>query len=244
MRGFWTRGKHLDPTTGEKRYATAMDPIPYAGGSVHSNDPSFATSILEHNAFHRTQAHSDHSSKTVTSADGRTFNKEDLLYITQENTVSCTSTSGGGSGRFVVANLAGSYGGEDWASTVNESNRFFIETIGDYSAKNNPGENPTAGCSAHWFTVLGDMVAIAFYGQGMRILDMSDPTKPTQVGYIRIPSQVAPNVLSGANNVSAAYWHNGYIYTADYTRGVDVLKFTGEIKGVVQPKVCWNACDK
>ena len=81
-----------------KRYATAMDPIPYAGGSVHSNDPSFATSILEHNAFHRTQAHSDHSSKTVTSADGRTFNKEDLLYITQENTVSCTSTSGGGVG--------------------------------------------------------------------------------------------------------------------------------------------------
>ena len=176
VRGFWTRGKHLDPTTGEKRYATAMDPIPYAGGSVHSNDPSFATSILEHNAFHRTQAHSDHSSKKVTSADGRTFNKEDLLYITQENTVSCTSTSGGGSGRFVVANLAGSYGGEDWASTVNESNRFFIETIGDYSAKNNPGENPTAGCSAHWFTVLGDMVAIAFYGQGVRILDMSDPT--------------------------------------------------------------------
>ena len=44
--------------------------------------------------------------------------------------------------------------------------------------------------------------------------------------------------------MSAAYWHNGYIYAADYTRGIDVMKFTGEIKGVVQPKICWNACDK
>jgi hypothetical protein len=59
VRGFWTRGRHHDPATGTDRWATAMDPIPFAGGSIHSNDPSFATSILEHNAFHRTQADSD-----------------------------------------------------------------------------------------------------------------------------------------------------------------------------------------
>jgi hypothetical protein len=244
VRGFWTRGLHHDPTTGTDRWATAMDPVPFAGGSIHSNDPNFATSILEHNAFHRTQAASDDSLSTVTAADGRTFNKEDLLYITQENTVSCTSTSGGGSGRFVVATLAGSYAGEDWSPDVSASNKFFLETIGDYSAKDWPGTNPSAGCSAHWFTVNGDMVAIAFYGQGVRVLDMSDPTHPTQAGYIRIPSQTAPNPVSNANNVSAAYWHNGYVYAADYTRGIDVLNFTGEIKGAVQPKICWNACDK
>ena len=69
---------------------------------------------------------------------------------------------------------------------------------------------------------------------------MSDPTVPTQVGYVRIPS-ISGGVQS-AQNTSAAYWHNGYIYTADYSRGVDVLKFTGEIKGHVQPKICWNSC--
>ena len=88
------------------------------------------------------------------------------------------------------------------------------------------------------------MVAIAFYGQGVRVLDMSDPTDPTQAGYIRIPSQTRAESRRSANNASAAYWHNGYVYTADYTRGIDVLKFTGEIKGAVQPKICWNACDK
>src|SRR5262249_12266447 len=57
--------------------------------------------------------------------------------------------------------------------------------------------------------------------------------------YIRIPAATGQT----ANNASAAYWHNGYIYVADYSRGVDVLRFKDPIKGVVQPKVCWNACD-
>jgi hypothetical protein len=240
VRGFFTHGRHWDPVQGVDRYATATDPIPYAGGSVHSNDPSFATSILEHNSFHVTQDTSDPTASTVTAADGRTFNKEDLQYVTQENVTSCTSTSGGGSGRFEVVNLAGSYNGEDWDPALSASNRFFVETIGDYSAKNNPGSLASGSCSAHWFTVMGDMVAIAFYAQGVRVLDMSDPTLPTQVGYVRIPS-VSGGVQS-AQNTSAAYWHNGYIYTADYSRGVDVLKFTGEIKGHVQPKICWNSC--
>ena len=240
VRGFYTHGRHWDPVQGVDRYATATDPIPYAGGSVHSNDPSFATSILEHNSFHVTQDAGDPTPSTVTAADGRTFNKEDLQYVTQENVTSCTSTSGGGSGRFEVVNLAGSYNGEDWDPALSASNRFFVETIGDYSAKNLPGSIASGSCSAHWFTVMGDMVAIAFYAQGVRVLDMSDPTVPTQVGYVRIPS-VSGGVQS-AQNTSAAYWHNGYIYTADYSRGVDVLKFTGEIKGHVQPKVCWNSC--
>ena len=240
VRGFYTRGEHWDPVQQVDRWATATDPIPYAGGSVHSNDPSFATSILEHNSFHVTQDAGDPTPSTVTAADGRTFNKEDLQYVTQENVTSCTSTSGGGSGRFEVVNLAGSYNGEDWDPALSASNRFFVETIGDYSAKNLPGSLASGSCSAHWFTVMGDMVAIAFYAQGVRVLDMSDPTVPTQVGYVRIPS-VSGGVQS-AQNTSAAYWHNGYIYTADYSRGVDVLKFTGEIKGHVQPKICWNSC--
>jgi hypothetical protein len=86
------------------------------------------------------------------------------------------------------------------------------------------------------------MVAIAFYGQGTRILDVSDPTDIKQAGYFRIPA-VTGTGAQPANNASAAYWHNGYVYVADYSRGVDVLRYTDKIKGVVQPKVCWNACD-
>src|SRR4051812_26185575 len=75
VRGFYTSGKHHDPVLNVDRYATATDPVPYAGGSVHSTDPSFATNILEHNSFHVTQAPSDHSSPTVTAANGHVYRK-------------------------------------------------------------------------------------------------------------------------------------------------------------------------
>jgi hypothetical protein len=226
VRGFWTQGKHYDPVQKVDRWATAYDPIPYAGGTVPSVD---LNNQVDHNAYHPLQQIGD-------------TKKGDLLFITQENTVNCTSTSGGGAGKFVVADIAGSYNGEDWNAT--EENKFFVKKIGEYTPKGQPGENPTAGCSAHWFTVNGNMVAIAFYGQGTRVLDLSDPANPTQVAYFRAPAQVAPNPVSNATNASAAYWHNGFIYVADYTRGIDVLKYTGPINGKVQDKVCWNVCDQ
>src|SRR5262249_31142173 len=119
------------------------------------------------------------------------------------------------------------------------NNRYFLEKLDDYTPKDLPGSSNGASCSAHWFTVMCDMVAIAFYGQGVRVLHVSDPTDINQAGYIRIPS--ATGQL--ANNASAAYWHNGYIYVADYSRGIDVLRYNDQIKGIVQPKTCWNSCD-
>ncbi|MDA0182603.1 hypothetical protein OJ997_19995 [Solirubrobacter phytolaccae] len=244
VRGYYTSGKHLDPTTGVERQATATDPIPYAGGSVPSLETpaQYAQVSLEHNSYHRTQAASDTSSPTVTTASGRTLNKSDLQYVTQENVITCTRTDGGGPGRFVIANLAGSYTGKAWDPTLDAADpnkRYFIEKLDDYTPLGQPGDLPNGSCSAHWFTVQGDMVAIGFYAQGTRILDVSDPTDIKQSAYLRIPS--ATGQL--ATNASAVYWHNGYLYVADYTRGIDVLRYKDPIKGVVQPKVCWNACD-
>ncbi|HEY6888680.1 MAG TPA: hypothetical protein VI300_12900 [Solirubrobacter sp.] len=251
VRGYYTNGFHHDVVANTDRYATATDPIPYAGGGVVSleSDAQYAQFSLEHNSYHRTQAASDTSPKTVTTAGGRTINKTDLQYVTQENTVSCTSTSGGGAGRFVTTSLAGSYGGKAWDpqwSATDPTKRYFLEKLDDYTPAGQPGANPSAGCSAHWFSVVGDMVAIGFYGQGTRVLDVSDPTDIKQAGYFRVPAIAASGSTPAqlANNTSAAYWHNGFIYVADYTRGIDVLRYTDPIKGVVQPLVCWNACDK
>jgi hypothetical protein len=249
VRGYYTSGMHTDITTGQNRMATATDPVPYGGGGVPSlESPSqYAQFSLEHNSYHHTQSASDTSPKTVTTASGRTLNKTDLQYVTQENTVSCTSASGGGSGRFVTASLAGSYTGQAWDpkwKASDPNSRYFLEKLDDYTPYGQPGDNPGVNCSAHWFTVLGDMVAIGFYGQGTRVLDVSDPTDIKQAGYFRVPGVTASGDTPAqlANNASAAYWHNGYIYVADYTRGIDVLKYTGDVKGPLQPRVCWNSC--
>ena len=60
------------------------------------------------------------------------------------------------------------------------------------------------------------MVTYAGYGEGTRFLDISDPANPTQVAYWRPDDTL----------VWASYLHNGYVYTADHVRGVDVLKLT------------------
>ena len=161
MRGYYTNGMHTDAMTGEARMATATDPVPYAGGGVPSLErrgqrqhhaDQYASASLEHNSYHRTQAASDKSSPTITTAAGRTLNKTDLQYVTQENTVSCTSTSGGGAGRFVIANLAGSYSGAAWDPACAQGvdrpptaiNRYFLEKLDDYTPKGNPGSTARA----------------------------------------------------------------------------------------------------
>ena len=68
-----------------------------------------------------------------------------------------------------------------------------------------------------------------------RILDVTDPTEPTQVAYFR-PT---------GGNVWASYWYGDYVIVADNARGIDILKYegpkpgrgNGKNKGVVAPKM-------
>ena len=62
----------------------------------------------------------------------------------------------------------------------------------------------------------GATVTYAWYGEGTRFLDISDPAAPTQFAYWRPDDGV----------VWASYIHKGFVYTADRTRGVDVLRLT------------------
>jgi hypothetical protein len=77
---------------------------------------------------------------------------------------------------------------------------------------------PTNGfCSAHYFDEQDGLVATAWYEQGTRLLDTSDPTNIRQVGYFMAPDSV----------VWAAYWSPtdpSIVYVMDHQRGIDVLR--------------------
>jgi len=123
-------------------------------------------------------------------------------------------TSGGCSqlGKFATYSLAGSYGGAGFRSTP--AQRYRLTVLGTWTPEKAPGSD---GCdSAHYFTDRGDgITANAFYSQGTRFLDVRDPRNITQVAYYR-PDDA---------NTWAAYWRpGGYVFVADFTRGVDVLK--------------------
>lgn len=75
-----------------------------------------------------------------------------------------------------------------------------------------------AACSAHWFTHQGPLVAVAWFGAGLRILDVTDPWRIRQVGRY-VPQE--PRTWS-------AYWLPGsrYVLALDLHRGIDVLEVT------------------
>jgi hypothetical protein len=222
VRGYYTVGTHYDPVQKRTRVATAWDPIPYAGGTtppVNPSDDSFF-GYFDHNAIHITQKVGNYPAG-------------DLVYVTNENITTCSQA-----GELKIVSLAGSYEGQGWTSTP--ANPFRLNLVGHWSPWGKEGSATTGSCSAHWFTVNGNIVVQAWYGQGTRFIDVSDPANPTQVGYFRVPSGTT-GVTAGS--ASATYWHKGYVYVADYNRGIDVLKFTGEITGTPEQGECWGGCD-
>ena len=81
------------------------------------------------------------------------------------------------------------------------------------------------GCSAHWFQEHptfknGGLVALGSYEHGTRFVTVSSKGKIELVGWF------VPN----AGSTSAAYWvTDELVYSVDYSRGIDILRYTGDV---------------
>jgi hypothetical protein len=240
-RGWWTEGLHKDTVSGQMRYATPYDPLPYAGGSI-TGITSTSASFM-HNAYHVPQALGNQAAGDV------------MLITNENNNTTCSSA-----GVLYIASLAGTRDVENnLPGTLTTTAPVTMGRLASYSTNGKPGQfhgvvtttnaqgnpvNTTVGdCSAHWFTVKGNIVALGNYEQGTRFVDISDPTNPQQVGYFRVPSSGTINTPGEviSSDTAGAYWHGKYVYISDYARGIDVLKFNAPV-GKTQSKTCWNSC--
>jgi hypothetical protein len=208
-RGYWTDGRHFDPLERRHREASPLRPIPYGGGGLPADVVGDATGGFEHNAW-----------RPVGKDAPRAYRGGDYLLATEEDfgpaNLGCSKQ-----GQFSIASLKASYNGEAWRSTP--AKPFRLEVVGTWNPYQQEGSRPGPTyppladfCSAHYFDVDGALVTYAWYGEGTRFLDISDPRHPRQVAYWRPDDGI----------VWASYLYKGYVYTADRTRGVDVLKLT------------------
>jgi hypothetical protein len=207
-RGYWTQGKHRDPITGAKREASPLQPIPYAGGGFSADQTNDPDGGFEHNA-----------ERPVGHDAPKAYRKGDFLLATEEDfaepELGCSKQ-----GHFNIATLDGSYNGEAWRSTP--AKPFRLTTVGSWAPYQQEGSRPVGGpyapgsefCSAHYFDVSGATVAYAWYGEGTRFLDISDPRHPRQIAYYRPDDTL----------VWASYFRGNYVYTADHVRGIEVLR--------------------
>ncbi|WP_285695860.1 hypothetical protein [Actinomadura sp. NBRC 104412] len=204
VRGYRTSGRHYDPVKKRYRVATPWNPIPYAGGGI---DEATTFSSFMHNSYRAVGKTRDQGPDPRKWGDGQT------LIVTEETfNPGCVND-----GLLVLASLKGSYGGQGWRSTPQKP--FRLQTLGTWSVAGQEGslpESQTEDCSAHYFDVENGVLAMAFYSQGTRFIDVRDPTNPRQIAYFR-PENA---------QVWAAYYHGGYVYIADHRRGIDVVKPT------------------
>ena len=211
-RGYWTSGTHFDPLEQQNRAATPLDPIPYAGGGLPGTITADQTGGFEHNA-------SRPVGSSAPQGDPR-YARGELLLATEED-FNPPKNACRDRGQFSISSLEGSFNGEAWRSTP--ENPFRLTTVGTWNPYKKEGSRPNNQyhpfaefCSAHYFDVDGSTVTYAWYGEGTRFLDISDPANPAQFAYWRPDDGI----------VWASYLHEGHVYTADRTRGVDVLKLT------------------
>jgi hypothetical protein len=204
VRGYRTEGVHWDPVRRERRVATAADPVPFAGGGMSAEA---APTGFMHNSMRAVGATAKDGPR---SAHGH--RAQDLILATEEQ---FSDTECRNAGKLSISSLVGSYDGQGWRSTPDQP--FRLETVSTWSPCDQEGYVETSTfCSAHYFDMRDRVLAYAFYDQGTRFVDISDPTSPLQIGYFR----------PDATNVWAAYFHGDHVYVADHVRGIDVLRLT------------------
>ncbi len=99
--------------------------------------------------------------------------------------------------------------------------------IGSYDApKDADASGPLSElCSSHWFTInQHKVVADAWYGAGVRFVDLRDPRKPRPIGVWRGDSTTAGQArfVPGRPDL---------VYVSDYTRGLDVIQIDNGGRG-------------
>ncbi|MFD6100216.1 LVIVD repeat-containing protein [Nocardiopsis flavescens] len=89
-------------------------------------------------------------------------------------------------------------------------------------------QSSTENCVAHNGSLIPvpgqDFFVQSWYQGGVSVIDFNDPAAPREIGYFdRSPIDEDRLVLGGS---WSAYYYNGYVYSSDITRGLDVIKIT------------------
>ncbi len=234
IRGYATRGLHRDPYQNRLRRATPFDPVLVAGGGVAGTAQPV---MFMHNSGRPTD-------RSVRASGVRRGNV--LVGTEEEFTRPCEA-----SGKIVFSDLTDSWGGEP-AQRSTRQNPYRMEALDTFHPFVDTPEtaDPNLGCSAHYFEIRGPMLGAGWYGQGLRLLDISNARRVRQVGYYRVTGTTPTE----GENPSSNSWDmefrrvrgrrgGDYAYLFDMNRGVEVLKVrrglraSSGMKSVVAPSV-------
>ncbi|MGE0867108.1 MAG: LVIVD repeat-containing protein [Kofleriaceae bacterium] len=123
--------------------------------------------------------------------------------------------------------------------TVDISNPAAPSVLGEFKVAENDGSvcgapNERTTYTAHNATVTHDLALITWYAAGLQVVDISDPTHPTQLAELRpepLPSVAVED--PGVGGVPVEMWsypviQDGLIYVVDARNGLYILRYHGK----------------
>ena len=215
--GYATSGKWRDPYTDRKRRAKPWNPVLVAGGGV--GGVSQPQTIFMHNSLRPVDG----------SVRASGVKKGGVLIGTEEDfTEPCEA-----SGRVVFSDLTDSVGGEPAANSTPEDPYRMTPLDTFHPADSGEAIDPSLGCSAHYFELSRSTLGVAWYGQGLRLLDVSDARDVRQIGYYRVTGSTEEET---SNSWDLA-WNGRYVYLFDMNRGIEVLELSEGTKAASVAKL-------
>ncbi|MEU6997089.1 hypothetical protein [Nonomuraea sp. NPDC046570] len=70
-----------------------------------------------------------------------------------------------------------------------------------------------------------DIMVQAWYQGGVSFIDFTDSANPREFGYF----ERGPESIPGGGGIWSAYYYNGYVYAADFHKGLDVIKINDRL---------------
>jgi hypothetical protein len=216
IRGYATSGYHRDPYQNRNRKATPFDPILVAGGGVGGTAQPV---MLMHNSGRPTDG----------SVRASGVKKGNVLVGTEEDFTGCDTA-----GKIVLSDLTDSWGGEP-ASKSTLTNPYRMTPLDTFHpVLDEPeGDTSNSNCSAHYFEIEDSLLGAGWYGQGLRLVDISDAGDVRQVGYYRVTGTTPGSGANpSSNSWDMAFFDPGrrnrsgsrLLYLFDMSRGVEVLR--------------------
>jgi hypothetical protein len=262
IRGYATSGKHRDPFQNRVREASPFDPILVAGGGIEWDEPPARANDGNDGVAQATDFMHNSGRPTNGWVKASGVKTGNVLIGTEEDfTTPCQE-----SGRIVAVDITDSLGGEP-AQNSTRANPYRMNALDSFHPFLDTPEtaNPQAGCSAHYFEIRKSTLAAGWYGQGLRLVDISNARNMRQVGYFRVTGTGTDNPTSNSWDVAwydedggskakssrkgkkrgrkATHKRGDYVYLMDMSRGVEVIRLKGgasasaRMKSVTAPSV-------
>jgi hypothetical protein len=209
IRGYATSGVHRDPYQNRWRRASPFDPILVAGGGVAGTARS---TMLMHNS----------GRPTDDSVRASGVKRGNVMVGTEEEFQDCSE-----SGRIMLSDLTDSWGGEP-ASKSSLTAPYRMQMLDSFHPILDTDEEApeSLDCSAHYFEIEGSMLGAAWYGLGLRLLDISDARDVRQVAYYRVTGTSEDNPDSNSWDMAfrSDRRKGDLLYLFDMRRGIEVLR--------------------